>query len=128
VTRHVLLTQKTLGGKITPPGIFQIPDEIEAKFQQLPPFLVTAIPMEPTAILSDVTGCGKSKMASCKLQIRLSQFVNKIATKFQRLYLCFWDPAIQNKLDYYKQFLTCLIFYITCLLQIVFKPLQKFST
>ena len=46
------------------------------------------------------TGSGKSKMAASKLEIHLSPHVQKIATKFQRLYLCFRGlcfrgPAIQ---------------------------------
>ena len=38
---------------------------------------------------------GKSKMAAIKLAIRVPQLVQKIATKFLMLYVCFWDPAIQ---------------------------------
>jgi len=36
VARHVLLTQRTHGGVIYPPGISQLPYKIEAKFQRLP--------------------------------------------------------------------------------------------
>jgi hypothetical protein len=36
-------------------------------------------------------------MAASKLEMHISQFVHKIATKFQRLYLCFRGPAIQWK-------------------------------
>ena len=52
-------------------------------------FSLTAIPMELLVILPDTTGYGKSKMAACKLERRISIGIHKIATKFQRLYLCF---------------------------------------
>jgi len=48
-----------MGGNL-PPGISQLPDEIEAKFQRLPPFSTTAIPTELMGILPDVTGSGRS--------------------------------------------------------------------
>ena len=41
------------------------------------------------------TGSGKSKMAACKLEIRISQLVYKVAMQLKRLYLCFVDLAIQ---------------------------------
>jgi len=50
-------------GDNLPPGKSQLPDEIEAQFQWLPPVLKTAIPTELMGILPDVTGSGKSKMA-----------------------------------------------------------------
>jgi len=56
---------------------------------------MTAIQIELSVNQLDATGSGKSKMAASKLQICLSQFVNKIATKFQRQYLCFCGPYIQ---------------------------------
>jgi len=44
VARHVLLTQMAHGGGIIYlPVISQLPDEMEAKFQRLPPFSTTAI-------------------------------------------------------------------------------------
>jgi len=51
------------------PGLTQLPDEIEAKFQRLPtsPFSTTAIPTELMGILPDVTGIRKSKMMVNKL-------------------------------------------------------------
>jgi len=52
-------SQKT--GKL-PPGISQLPDEIKQNSKGYPPFLTTAIPMELTGILPDVTGSGKSKI------------------------------------------------------------------
>jgi hypothetical protein len=50
-----------------------------------------------TAAKADVwkTGSGKLKMAASKLEMYISQCVHEIATKFQRLYLCFRGPAIQ---------------------------------
>ena len=42
------------------------------------------------------TGSVKSMMAACKLEIRSSQLVNKIATYFQRLCLCFQGTAIHG--------------------------------
>jgi len=53
------------GGKNT--GISRLLDEIETKFQQQPQLSMTAIPMELSVKLSDVTGNGKSKMAASKL-------------------------------------------------------------
>ena len=45
--------------------------------------------MEILLKLPDATGSGKPKMAACKLEIRISQLDgNKMATKFQRQYLC----------------------------------------
>jgi len=73
------------GGQKYPPGITRLLDEIETKFQLLPHISMTAIPMELPENLSDATGTGKSKMAASKLKIRISQFVNKITTIFQRL-------------------------------------------
>jgi len=67
------------------PGVSRLLDEIETKFQRLPPIFMTAIPMELLVKLSAVTESGKSKMAASKLRLRLSQLVHKIATKFQRL-------------------------------------------
>jgi len=81
-------------GKI-PPGISRLLDEIEAKFQRLPPFSMTAIPMELLVKLSVVNGNWKSKMAASKLPKCISQLVPKISTKFQRLYLCFRGPTIK---------------------------------
>jgi hypothetical protein len=69
------------GGKLHP-VISQLPDEIEA-FNGNPPFPTTAIPMELTVILPDVTGSRKTKIAAYKgvLSIRL---VDKIGRPFQR--------------------------------------------
>jgi len=38
----------------------------------------------------------KSKMVASELQLLISQYVNKIATKFKGLYLCFRDPGSPN--------------------------------
>src|SRR5664279_2409388 len=43
----------------------------------------------------DATGFGKFKMADTKPELLITQFVDKISTKFKRLYLCFLGPAIQ---------------------------------
>jgi len=54
--------------------------------------------MELVKIPYDQTGktlSGKSKMAATKLEVRVSQLVHKMATKFQVLNLCFGGPAIQ---------------------------------
>jgi len=75
----VLPTQKTYGGGVKLlPGISQLLDEIEAKFQRLPLFSTTAIPMELTGILSHVTGSGKSKMAAYKLVVSIYRLVDEI--------------------------------------------------
>jgi len=77
--------QTALGVNV-PPRITRLLDEIETQFQRLyPKMSMTAILMELPVNLSDATGCGKSKMAASKRQIHLSQFVNKMATKFQWL-------------------------------------------
>jgi len=47
---------------------------------------MTAIAMELPVNLPDATKSGKSKTAASKLQIRISQFINKMVTKFQRQY------------------------------------------
>jgi len=50
---------------------------------------MTTIPMELSVKLSDVTGCGKTKMAEYKLRLRISQLVHKIATKYLCIvYMC----------------------------------------
>src|SRR5664279_961535 len=46
-------------------------------------------------ILSVVAGSRKSKMAASKPDILISQLLDKIETKFQRLTLHFRDPATQ---------------------------------
>jgi len=40
-------------------------------------------------MLYDQTGSGKSNMATSKQEVHISQLVDVIETKFQRLYLCF---------------------------------------
>jgi len=55
--------------------------------------------MYPTVllgILSDVTESQKSKMAASNLEIRIFRLVYMIATKFQRLPLCFRVKEIQR--------------------------------
>ena len=79
--------------------ISQLLYKIETKFQRLlPPLSYTVIPLELRVKLPDATGSGKSKLAACKLEIRITQRVHKLTTKFQRRYLCFRGPAIQWKL------------------------------
>jgi len=76
-------------GRNLPQGISQLSDEIEAKFQRLPPFSKTAIPTELMGILPDVTGSGKSKMPVYKLVLSIYRLVDEIERRFQRktLYL-----------------------------------------
>ena len=45
--------------------------------------------------LSDLSGSRKSKMADDKPEVVISQLVDLIATRFQRLPLHYWDPATQ---------------------------------
>ena len=82
-----------------PPGISRLLSEIEAKLQRLPPLpptnSMTAIPMEIPVKLPDAPGSGISRMAATQLEILISQLGHKIATKIQRLYLCFRGSAIQ---------------------------------
>src|SRR5208282_6608213 len=73
-----------LGGKMTPQGIsgsmilrIKIPTAI-------PPFSGSRNSMALFRILSDVSGSRKSKMAANKLVIRISRFLDKTATPFQR--------------------------------------------
>ena len=49
------------------------------------------------------TRSGKSKMAASKLQVRVNQLVQQIATKFQVQYLCFRGTAIQWNKSMIKQ-------------------------
>jgi len=70
-------------------------DEIEIKFQRLPSLSMTAIPMEQSVKLSDVTGSGTSKMAVSTHRLRKSQLVHKIATKFHWLSQHFRGPTIK---------------------------------
>ena len=58
-------------------------------------FFRSSYPIEQSRVIYDLTGNRKSKTAASKLQIRISQLVHKITTKFKRLYLCFLGPAIQ---------------------------------
>jgi len=85
-----------MGGNL-PPGISQPPDEIEAKFQLLSPFLTTAIQMELMGILPDVTGSGKSKMAVYKLVPSIYRLVDEIERRFQRKTLYLRCPVTQGK-------------------------------
>jgi len=68
------------------------------EFQRLAPcFRGQAIyPTRSTGVLDDETGSGKSNMAACKQEVHISQRVDVIETKFQRVYLCFRGQAIQR--------------------------------
>jgi len=55
---------------------------------------MVAMPMEVPVNLPDATGSEISKMAVSKLRIRISQFVNQTAMKFEWLYLYLQVPAI----------------------------------
>jgi len=92
VTRHVLLTQFKRAyawGINLPPGISQLPDEIKAKFQRLPPIFDDGHSNGTNGILPDVTGSEKSKMAVYKLVLSIYKLVDEIEKRFQRktLYL-----------------------------------------
>ena len=52
--------------------------------------------MELVVELPDAIESGKSKMAACKLELRVSHLVHKIAMQFQWQYLSFRGPAISN--------------------------------
>src|SRR5664279_2445855 len=49
-------------------------------------FSGSTYPMELPGMLYDLTGSGKAKMASFKPEVPVSQRVDKIGTKFQRLH------------------------------------------
>jgi len=51
--------------------------------------------MRSTGMLYDQTESGKSNMAASKREVHISQLLDVIETKFQRLYLCFLGQAIQ---------------------------------
>ena len=70
-------------GEGKPPGVSQLPDEIEPKFQQLSPFSTTAIPMA-LRVLPDLTGNGKSKMVAYKLVASIKRLADEIEGQFQR--------------------------------------------
>ena len=73
--------KRPMWGKL-PPGISQLPDEIEPKVQRLPPFSTTAIPMALTGILPDLTGNGKSKMVVYKLVVSIKWLADGIERQF----------------------------------------------
>jgi len=83
------------GGKNTPRHISTSRWDRNIIPTAIHPFSMTAIPMELSVKLSDVTRSEKSKMAASELPKCISQLVQKIATKFQRLYQCFWGPTIK---------------------------------
>jgi len=85
-----------MGGNL-PPGISQLPDEIEAKFKRLPPFSTTAIQTELMEILPDVTGSGKSTMAVYKLVLSIYWLVDEIEIRFQWKILHLRCPVTQGK-------------------------------
>jgi len=54
-----------------------------------PMFSGSSYPTRSTVMLYDETGSGKFNMAACKQEVHISQLVDVIETKFERLYLCF---------------------------------------
>jgi hypothetical protein len=48
-------------------------------------------------MLCDLTGSEKSNMAASKPEVPISQLVDKIGTKFQRVCLCFRGPAFRRE-------------------------------
>jgi len=57
-------------------------------------YAVSSYSVGLSRMLHDLTGSGKSKMTSIEQEGPISQLVDKIGTKFQRLYLCFQGLAI----------------------------------
>ena len=89
--------KRPMRGKL-PPGISQLPDEIEPTFQRLPPpqFSTTAIPMALTGILPDLKWNGKSKMAAYKLVASIYRLAGEIEGQFQRQTQCFKNWKAMN--------------------------------
>jgi len=81
------------------PCLFQLPDEIEAKFQRLPPspFSTTATPTELMEILPGATESGTSKMAVNKLVLLIYSIVDEIEIRFQQKTLYLRCPVTQEK-------------------------------
>ena len=60
-----------------------------------PMFLGSGNLMRLLRMLHDLNGKAKSKMGATKPEVTISQFVDKLATKFQRLHPYFKDPAFK---------------------------------
>jgi len=73
--------------------ISQFVDEIETQFQRLNLLCFWGLAIEQKywvlGILFHQTGNGNTKKAAIKLKVTIYQIVDKIGTRFQRLYLCF---------------------------------------
>ena len=78
----------------------QLAHKIAMQFQQLFTYVVGfSYPMGRVAMLYDrtgETGRRKSNMAVCRLEIRISQLVHEIASKFQRQYLYVFGVQLTN--------------------------------
>jgi len=61
-----------------------------------PMFSGSSNPAELLRIIFHRTGSGKFKMAAIILEVLISPLLDKIGTRFQRLNLCFWGPAMQQ--------------------------------
>jgi len=72
-----------MGGKL-PPGISQLPDEIESKFQWLSPIFEDGHSNRTNGIPPDVTGSGNSKMAVYELVLSIYCLVDEIERRLQR--------------------------------------------
>ena len=60
-------------------------------------------PMGPLGILPVLTGSGKSKIVAAKPEVLISQLVDTLGTRFQRLLPCFLGPAIHRTMASYRQ-------------------------
>ena len=81
-----------------PRGRSQLIDQIETKFQRLPPFLGSSYIMILTGTLYDQPGNRNliwrpSKVA--KTEVLISQLVDQLGTRFKRRNLCFWGSPVQ---------------------------------
>jgi len=64
---------------------------------------MTAIPMKLPMNLPDATRSEKSRWRPINFKYVYAQFVNKIATKLQWLYLCFWVQLSNKNSGYVVQ-------------------------
>ena len=86
---YLYIRMLQLGGKNFPPAYLRFCARYKRNSNCYTHVFGSAISMVVLALLSDVTGSGKSKMAAAKLEIPISRLVVNIARKFQRLCLCF---------------------------------------
>jgi hypothetical protein len=77
-----------------PPGHLRL-YSTQTKISNITPIFWHTVSVGITEMLPDMTRNRKSKMVAAKPDAIISQFVDKIATKFQRLNPYFQDPPAQ---------------------------------